>query len=504
MSMRSPTTRPVVVSGSDDATVRVWDLGARGLLYQPLEAHQGKVNAIAVGDLDGRPIAISGGNDRTVRVWDLNAGRPRGAPLVGHDRKVLAVAVGELGGRPIAVSGGNDKTVRVWDLDTGELIYRPLAGHDGNILAVAVGKLSGRPIAVSASDDFTVRVWDLAAGGPLGRPLEGHDNIVNAVAVGELDGRPIAVSGGCDKLLWVWDLAAGGPLGGPLAGHDDWVLAVAIGELDGRPIAVSGGTDDTMRVWDLAAGRPLGAPLVHDHFVNAVAVGEVRERSFAASGDAAETVRPVVATLPDPTGEAAMPLGSHRMDRGGSVGSGGKSSSASRRRDGRAGAARGSGVDTTKPRWLFVVSIGMVLVGLVVVVAAVRDLQDILRPPSSSRRADGVVIDLDVETCGSGSKTTTCYHPVVRFVTAREQVIEFTSNVGSRGIGGIGEYSVGDSVKVRYDPDNPRHARLDSAWDRLVSGFFDVVFLLVGLAVMLGGGLLLRREVRRMRRPAEG
>ena len=76
MSMRTPTTRPVVVSGSDDATVRVWDLDARGLLYQPLEAHQGKVNAVAVGDLAGRPIAISGGNDRTVWVWDLEAGRP--------------------------------------------------------------------------------------------------------------------------------------------------------------------------------------------------------------------------------------------------------------------------------------------------------------------------------------------------------------------------------------------------------------------------------------------
>jgi uncharacterized protein DUF3592 len=274
---------------------------------------------------------------------------------------------------------------------------------------------------------------------------------------------------------------------------------VAIGKLSGRPIAVSGGTDDTMRMWDLEAGRPLGGPLVHDHFVNAVAVGELHDRLLAASGDAAETVRPVAATtLPDPTGEAAMTPGSRRVDQGGSAGTGGKSSRASRRRDGRAAAARGSEADTTKPRWLVVlVSIGMVLLGLVVVVATGRDLQDNLRPPSSSRRADGVVIDLDAVTCGSGSNKTTCYHPVVRFVTAREQVIEFTSNVDAG-------YRVGDSVKVRYDPGNPRHARLDSAWARLVSGFFDLVFLLVGLAVMLGGGLLLRREVRRMRRPAEG
>jgi len=406
--------------------------------------------------------------------------------------------VGKLGGRPIAVSASDDFTVRVWDLAAGGPLGRPLEGHDSIVNAVAVGELDGRPIAVSGGCDKLVWVWDLAAGGPLGGPLVGHDDWVNAVALGQLHGRPIAVSGGNDKLVRVWDLAAGGPLGGPLVGHDDWVLAVAVGELGGRPIAVSGGTDDTVRVWDLAAGRPLGGPLVHDHFVNAVAVGELHDRLLAASGDAGEMVRPVVATALPGGREAAMTMGSLRVDQGGSVGSGGKSSGASRRRDGRAAAAPGSGVDTTKPRWLFVlVSIGMALLGLVLVVVVVRDLVDIVHPPSSSRRADGVVIDLDVETCGSGSNKTTCYHPVVRFVTAREQVIEFTSNLD------VG-YRVGDSVKVRYDPDNPRHARLDTAWARLGSGLLDIFLLVVGLAVVLGGGLWFRSEVRRVWRPAGG
>lgn len=138
MAMRTPTTRSVLVSGSDDATVRIWDLGARGLLCARLEAHQGKVNAVAVGDLHGRPIAVSGGNDRTVRVWDLLTGRPRGTPLVGHDRKVLAVAVGKLGGRPIAVSGGIDGTVRLWDLEAGGPLGGPLV-HDRFVNAVASG-----------------------------------------------------------------------------------------------------------------------------------------------------------------------------------------------------------------------------------------------------------------------------------------------------------------------------------------------------------------------------
>lgn len=44
-----------------------------------------------------------------------------------------------------------------------------------------------------------------------------------------------------------------------------------------------------------------------------------------------------------------------------------------------------------RPRWLFVlVSIGMVLLGLVIVVKTADNLVDILRPASAvSRRADG-------------------------------------------------------------------------------------------------------------------
>jgi hypothetical protein len=48
--------------------------------------------------------------------------------------------------------------------------------------------------------------------------------------------------------------------------------------------------------------------------------------------------------------------------------------------------ARGSEAETTKPRWLVVlVSIGMVLLGLVLVVVVVRDLVDIVHP---RRRVD--------------------------------------------------------------------------------------------------------------------
>ena len=185
--------------------------GHRRTDRRPFTGHTGYVLAVAAAELDGRPVVISGSGDGTVRVWDLATGAPIGDPFTGHTGWVLAVAAAELDGRPVVISGGDDRTVRVWDLATGAPIGDPFTGHTGSVRAVAAAELDGRPVVISGGDDRTVRVWDLATGAPIGDPFTGHTGWVPAVAAAELDGRPVVISGGDDRTVRVWDLATGAP-----------------------------------------------------------------------------------------------------------------------------------------------------------------------------------------------------------------------------------------------------------------------------------------------------
>ncbi|MEO1528801.1 MAG: protein kinase, partial [Planctomycetota bacterium] len=137
-----------------------------------LEGHSDWVRSVAVSH-DGRRV-VSGSDDDTVKVWDLESGREL-ASLEGHSDWVRSVAVSHDGRR--VVSGSDDDTVKVWDLESGRELAS-LEGHSGTVLSVAVSP-DGRRV-VSGSVDSTVKVWDLESGRELAS-LEGHSGTVLSV-----------------------------------------------------------------------------------------------------------------------------------------------------------------------------------------------------------------------------------------------------------------------------------------------------------------------------------
>ena len=184
-----------LATGSDDRTVRLWDMNNREGEPTILSGHESSVRSVAFSP-DGRWLA-TGSDDRTVRLYERDMNNREGEPTIlsGHESSVLSVAFSP-DGRWLA-TGSADRTVRLWDMNNREGEPTILSGHESSVLSVAFSP-DGRWLA-TGSDDRTVRLWDM--NNREGEPtiLSGHESSVLSVAFSP-DGRWLA-TGSADRTV---------------------------------------------------------------------------------------------------------------------------------------------------------------------------------------------------------------------------------------------------------------------------------------------------------------
>ncbi|XP_029381779.1 F-box/WD repeat-containing protein 7-like isoform X1 [Echeneis naucrates] len=222
----------LIVSGSDDNTLKVWS-AITGKCLRTLTGHTGGVwcSQMAVATV------ISGSTDRTLRVWDAESGECVHT-LYGHTSTVRCM---HLHGNRV-VSGSRDTTLRVWDVSTGRCEH-VLTGH---VAAVRCVQYDGRRV-VSGGYDYMVKVWDPETEACL-HTLQGHTNRVYSL---QFDGV-FVVSGSLDTSIRVWDAETGGCVH-TLTGHQSLTSGMELRD----NILVSGNADSTVRVWDVRTGQCL-------------------------------------------------------------------------------------------------------------------------------------------------------------------------------------------------------------------------------------------------------
>src|SRR5262249_48134622 len=139
----------------------------------PLTGHTNWVWGVATATLpDGRVVAVTGSWDATVRVWDLTRSTPVGNPLTGHAGSVRAVATTTLpDGRVLAITSNVDATVRAWDLLAGCAWGHPLCVVNP---AVAVSAVAGHPgdVVVAGPGLARLRLSRVAGGSRPGSDME--------------------------------------------------------------------------------------------------------------------------------------------------------------------------------------------------------------------------------------------------------------------------------------------------------------------------------------------
>lgn len=137
----------ILMTGSYDATVKVWDI-TTGQEIRTITGHTQGIRCLQFDDSK----LITGSLDSTIKVWNWRTGDLI-RTLPGHSHGVIGLHMAD----KLLASGSSDNTIIVHDFNNYQRTQ--LMGHTDWVNAVKID-LPSRTL-FSASDDMTVKLWDL-------------------------------------------------------------------------------------------------------------------------------------------------------------------------------------------------------------------------------------------------------------------------------------------------------------------------------------------------------
>ncbi|KAG6376050.1 WD40 repeat-like protein [Boletus reticuloceps] len=294
---------PVLITGSYDRTVRVWNLEA-GLEVHCLRGHTRAVRALQFDEAK----LITGSMDHTIRVWNWRKGECI-RTLEGHTDGVVCLNFNA----NILASGSADSTVKIWNSCTGEAFT--LRGHHDWVNAVRLWdahentnsspdctlNIETGKMLFSASDDGTIRLWDLAQRTCV-RQFTGHVGQVQSLRTLDVDVESdeddnlLPSDGAENSSSDVVQFCRGSTPADvcTVVTHDTkksnetmddkWSAnrtasnstSSVTGKPAKKPVLISGSLDNTIKVWDVETGKATRTLFGHIEGVWAVACDKLR------------------------------------------------------------------------------------------------------------------------------------------------------------------------------------------------------------------------------------
>ncbi|KAL8720825.1 MAG: hypothetical protein Q9225_002379 [Loekoesia sp. 1 TL-2023] len=221
-----------------DKQVFLWDVATARTLRR-WAGHFGRVNCVDFGGEEGS-VVVSGSFDATVRLWDCKSQSTKPIQIF-EDSKDSVSSLHVLGYEIIV--GSVDGKMRLYDLRMG-MMYVDTIGYP----ITSVQQTSDGNAVLVSTLDSVIRLIDKSNGQML-QSYRGHTNkdyrIRSCLGLGDA----AVISGSEDGKIYIWDLLEGNVLEA-LSAHDGKV-ASAVTFNNARKEWASAGVDGTVAVWSI-------------------------------------------------------------------------------------------------------------------------------------------------------------------------------------------------------------------------------------------------------------
>lgn len=175
-----------IASSDFEGVVQVWDV-ARSQVVAEMKEHERRVWSVDFSLADPTKLA-SGSDDGTVKLWNINQGGSIGS--IRTKANVCSVQFPPDSAQLLAI-GSADHNVYCYDMRNLRIPWCTLVGHTKTVSYV---KFVDSTTLVSSSTDNSLKLWDLSvnnASRVLDNPLQtftGHTNVKNFVGLSIADG----------------------------------------------------------------------------------------------------------------------------------------------------------------------------------------------------------------------------------------------------------------------------------------------------------------------------
>ena len=271
----------LLVSGSDDRTIKLWDVQTGGLV-KTLSGHHGWVFSVCISA--DNAVVASGSDDHTICLWNIQTGECncviKQKDSVHHvsflpmqsqyfisisHRKVQQW---DTNGQGIGseytgshVSFSLDGTLLVLCINSAVIVQDTKSGTEIAKFRVATGVVKhccfspdGRFIAASVGS--TAHTWDITSPGPhLIDTFTEHSNTIDALV---FSSPSSLISVSSDKLVKFWQIGASSAISVETDSNSatyHLAQAISITLQAKQGIVISSGPDGVVRIWDILTGN---------------------------------------------------------------------------------------------------------------------------------------------------------------------------------------------------------------------------------------------------------